>query len=461
MDGAPVGCRSGEQQCRIVVSLQGPDPYGFGLDPFEVPEIVEEVGTAIGYRPAQGILVIAMCNQRIDHCLIARLALHLAQQFDAYIDMGGTLTPPLPPAVKKEDGTYVPWFDLVTLDDIRTFLADLPGRVWEISGEDDVRRTGLLAVARRRRHLPRRLGAPSAFPYDQVNGSSMPMSEDFHQLALRFRDPIQHDYEVIRPVMLADEPIAVRSRETGIDRTTVSEKAKRFLQRGMLGLVDQRTTTAKGRQEYPDVVAGYILYLKQLYPPIHDHEIVRIIARKYGYTTNHVTVRRFLDRHPIPVQLPLPLMGFHQFEDAYRARWTVVRLFYEGWHKTSIAGCLGLSRKHVWHILKAFERDGFAGLEDQRTQRHPPPATQLTLPFLKEVLAVQREYPRAGRFRVRGLIEQRTGQAPSERTVGRAMAINRQAHGAPPAWSTDRPDVPTADGVLKEMPYDPAWRHRY
>jgi putative transposase len=287
------------------------------------------------------------------------------------------------------------------------------------------------------------------------------MSEDFHQLALRFRDPIQHDYEVIRPVMLADEPIAVRSRETGIDRTTVSEKAKRFLQRGMLGLVDQRTTTAKGRQEYPDVVAGYILYLKQLYPPIHDREIVRIIARKYGYTTNHVTVRRFLDRHPIPVQLPLPLMGFHQFEDAYRARWTVVRLFYEGWHKTSIAGCLGLSRKHVWHILTAFERDGFAGLEDQRTQRHPPPATQLTLPFLKEVLAVQREYPRAGRFRVRGLIEQRTGQAPSERTVGRAMAINRQAHGAPPAWSTDRLDVPTADGVLKEMPYDPAWRHRY
>jgi hypothetical protein len=138
MDGAPVGCRSGEQQCRIVVSLQGPDPYGFGLDPFEAPEIVEEIGTAIGYRTAQGLLVIAMCNQRIDHCLIARLALHFAQRFDAYIDMGGTLTPPLPPAVKKEDGTYVPWFDLVTLDDIRTFLVALPGRVWEISSEDEV-----------------------------------------------------------------------------------------------------------------------------------------------------------------------------------------------------------------------------------------------------------------------------------------------------------------------------------
>jgi hypothetical protein len=173
------------------------------------------------------------------------------------------------------------------------------------------------------------------------------MITDFQQLALRFTDPVQHDYEVIRDIMLADATVAACSRATGVDRATVSEKARRFIQQGMLGLVDRRTTTPKGRHAYPDVVAGYILYLKQLYPPIHDREIVRIIARKYGYTTNHVTVKRFLARHPLPVQLPLPLTGFHQFEDAYRARWTVVRMFYEGWHKTSIAGCLGLSRKHV------------------------------------------------------------------------------------------------------------------
>jgi len=82
--------------------------------------------------------------------------------------------------------------------------------------------------------------------------------------------------------------------------------------------------------QYPDVVAGYILYLKQLYPPIHHREIARIVGRKYGYKTNHVTVKRFLDRHPIPVQLPLPVTGYHQFDDAYRARWTVVRMHDEG-----------------------------------------------------------------------------------------------------------------------------------
>ena len=189
---------------------------------------------------------------------------------------------------------------------------------------------------------------------------------------------------------------------------------------------------------------------------------MRILARKFGYKTNHVTLKRFLGQHLVPVPLPWPVTGFHQFEDAYRARWTVVRLHYEGWHHQSIAGYLGLSRQHVGHILRALERDGFAGLEDQRTRPPTHPANQLTLPFLTEVLAVQRDYPRAGRFRVRGLVGKRTGKAPpSERTGGRAMALNRQHHGAPPAWTTDRPDPAEPDGVIKDMPYALTHRHRY
>ncbi len=70
----------------------------------------------------------------------------------------------------------------------------------------------------------------------------MAASEEFQQLILRFTDPIQHDYEVIRGVVLADETIAERSRITGVDRDTVSEKARRFVQHGMFGLVDRRTT---------------------------------------------------------------------------------------------------------------------------------------------------------------------------------------------------------------------------
>jgi len=55
-----------------------------------------------------------------------------------------------------------------------------------------------------------------------------------------YTDPVRRDYEVIRDIMLADETVAARGRETGLDRETVGEKARRFVQRGMFGLVDRR-----------------------------------------------------------------------------------------------------------------------------------------------------------------------------------------------------------------------------
>jgi transposase InsO family protein len=288
----------------------------------------------------------------------------------------------------------------------------------------------------------------------------MSAQEDFEQLKRQFVDPLQHDYEAIRPVVLFSETAATRSRETGIERTVLGEKARRFIIEGMLGLADHRPGAA-GRKGhvYPDAIVGYILYLKQLYPPMHLREIARILARKFGYHTNHHTLKRFLDRHTFPVQLELDLPKFSDFAEAYRARWTVVRMAYEGWHNTSIAGCLRLSRRHVQNILAAFERDGFAGLEDHRTRPSPHPADQLSLPFFKEVLDLQRAYPRAGRFRIHGLLEQqREAPPPSERTVGRAMAINRQLHGAPGPWRSAQDDTPDAS-LPKHLPYRPHYRH--
>jgi hypothetical protein len=149
----------------------------------------------------------------------------------------------------------------------------------------------------------------------------MSTPEEFAQLKLNFIDPIQHQYEVIRPVVLLGETISARSRQTDVERSQISEKAQRFITGGMLALADQRPDHAgRTSHTYPQPVANHILYLKQLYPPIHYHEIVRIIQRKFGYVTNHSTVKRFLERHPMPVQLELKWTYFHDFEDAYLAR---------------------------------------------------------------------------------------------------------------------------------------------
>jgi transposase InsO family protein len=288
----------------------------------------------------------------------------------------------------------------------------------------------------------------------------MSAQEEFEHIRRQFIDPLQHDYEVIRPIVLFAETAAERSRQTGVERTVVGDKARRFVLEGMLGLTDKRAgTVGRKGHSYPEAIAGYIIYLKQLYPPIHLREIARIVQRKFGYKTNHHTLRRFLEPYNTPIQLELGLTTFSTFADAYQARWTVVRMAYEGWNKKSIADCLKLSRTHVYTILEAFERDGFAGLEDQRTRPPQHPDNQLTLPLLKEILDIQREYPRAGRFRVHGLLEQQRAEPPpSERTVGRAMAINRQFHGAPGPWQSARDEHPEAVS-FKHLPYRPAYRH--
>ena len=92
----------------------------------------------------------------------------------------------------------------------------------------------------------------------------MSTAEDFAQYKLQFVDDIQHDYEVIRPIVLFAETIAERSRQTGIEQTVVGAKARRFAIEGMLGRVDQRLGHA-GRKGhgYPEAVAAHILYVKQ------------------------------------------------------------------------------------------------------------------------------------------------------------------------------------------------------
>jgi hypothetical protein len=147
------------------------------------------------------------------------------------------------------------------------------------------------------------------------------------------------------------------------------------------------------------------------------------------------------------------------FGDADEARWPVVRMAQEGWDKKSIADCLKLSRAHVYRILDAFEKEDFEGLEDHRTRPPHHPDNQLHLPFLKAVLDLQHEYPRAGRVRLYGLLEQQRDEPlPSERTVGRAMAVNRQFHGAPGPWKSarDEPPAPVSDNPL---PYRPSHPH--
>ena len=284
--------------------------------------------------------------------------------------------------------------------------------------------------------------------------------ETYQQLQMRCIDPIQKTYEDIRPIVLYGQTITERSEEIEQERTSLGEKAKRFVTEGMWGLADKRKTPKKpAPTSYPEPIAGYILQLKQIYPPLHYREIVRIIKRKFGYQTNHHTLKKFLEAHQLPVQLGLNLEQMTPFKTAYEKRWVIVRLFYEGWEKKSIAGVLQIARSHVYHILQLFEQDGFVGLEDKRTRPANHPHNQLSLSFLDEVATLQKEYPRLGRFRIWGLLKKKRGsnKIPSESTIGQAMAYNRVFNQAPPPWPT--PPQPPSEPL--PLPYQPTYPHQY
>lgn len=106
----------------------------------------------------------------------------------------------------------------------------------------------------------------------------------------------------------------------------------------MLGLRDHRTTRSVARPT-PFLIRWPATSC------ISSNSIRRSVSaisadgqRKFGYQTNHHTIKHFLDVHPIPVQLPLKSTTFHQFDDAYRARWTVVRMSYEGSRSLALRG---------------------------------------------------------------------------------------------------------------------------
>ncbi len=64
-------------------------------------------------------------------------------------------------------------------------------------------------------------------------------------------------------MVLFAEPMIQRSKETEMGRTTLSDKARRFVTEGMFGLGDKRTTNSgRKRKGYPESVARYILQIK-------------------------------------------------------------------------------------------------------------------------------------------------------------------------------------------------------
>jgi len=249
---------------------------------------------------------------------------------------------------------------------------------------------------------------------------------DFDQLPLRFHDPIQRRYEIIRPVLLAECTAAERAEQTHLHPDTVGKLKRRFEQQGMLGLFPDHVALITGgrRRRVPEAVVEELQRLKGLYGGFHYRELGRIIYYKTGDRLDHKTIKRLWQQLPLPSPQPLALLDYHSHPDRPQARSQVITLYCQGWTKISISRFLHVSRPTVREWIRRFEREDLTGLED-KSRAPKAPARKASLPLMIEVYHLQKRHPDAGRFRLWSLL----GKAEiSVRTIGRVMALNKRVY---------------------------------
>jgi transposase InsO family protein len=279
--------------------------------------------------------------------------------------------------------------------------------------------------------------------------------QDFDQLQLHFVDHVQWRYELIRPVVLiGSRTAAQRAEETHTHPDTVRKLTRRFRQQGTLGLFPEHTemlSPSRGKQ-VPEAVVEELARLKALYDGFGYRELARIIWHKLDYRIDDKTIKRLWHHPPMPGQGELPFGAYHHHADRYQARLQVIKLYYQGWTKSSISHFMKVSRPTVDMWIRRFEVEHFAGLEDKSRAPKTTPR-KVWLPLMIEIYHLQKRHPDAGEFRIWSLL---ANDDISVRTVGRVMALNKQVYD----------DIPHVLGTPAKKPpgphpYKATYAHEY
>ena len=192
---------------------------------------------------------------------------------------------------------------------------------------------------------------------------------------LRFLDPTQYRYELIRPLLLYPERTATqRAQETGTHPETVSRLKRRFAQQGMLGLVPDTLEVHPAHRQLrvPDPVVHELQRLKGLYAGFGARELARIIFHTTMHRITGQTAHRLWERLPPAPPPPRPLLDYHSHPEPAPARLEVITLYAQGWSKRSISQFLQVSRPTINLWMARFEADNLASLEDREPGAQNP-----------------------------------------------------------------------------------------
>jgi transposase len=173
-------------------------------------------------------------------------------------------------------------------------------------------------------------------------------------------------YELIRPVVLFNEPAPERAQETNSAERTVQRKAEQFEQHGMVSLFPKEPAhPSETSRSLPPEMRQVIVDLKAEHPAFRPHEIATICSLRFGRKPSHQSVQKVLADGPKPTISRRRFPPSGQLADGYQRRRIVVELHAEGWSISSISTYMQTSRHTLYHILKRWATEGQAGLDDK------------------------------------------------------------------------------------------------
>ena len=254
----------------------------------------------------------------------------------------------------------------------------------------------------------------------------MEPAPDFAQLQWRMTDQMQWRYELIRPLVLLEEGTPTqRAQETQTHPDTVRTFVRRFTKEGLLGLVTNDVEVIKKQRPRPvsQEVHQEIHRLKALYGGFRARELARILFCRFHERVDVKTIKQLWLQSPVAAREQLEFWTYQHYPDRLAARLHVIKLFYQGWNKSSISRFLHVSRPTIDRWLARFEADNLASLMDKKGG--PTSPRKMWFPLMVEVYHLQKRHPDAGEFRIWSLLGR---SEVASRTIGRIMAINKQVY---------------------------------
>ncbi len=130
--GKTLGVNLKENSCLFLFDISDED---YESDDLELQDIAEKLND----KPAAFIGIAAMCKDKIDHYLLAALALEINKIVGGLIDLNGKIVP-----YSKQDETGK--FIEATPSEFRNYVNGINGKVYEIHYEIDYERTSFYHI---------------------------------------------------------------------------------------------------------------------------------------------------------------------------------------------------------------------------------------------------------------------------------------------------------------------------